>query len=72
MYVAAYKHVPLVERFPWERVLNNIVSSKILIETSVANKVDRFVLVLTDREMCPTNVMGTSKRDRIAGPHHER
>ena len=43
-------------------MLNNIVGSKTLMETSVANKVERFVLVSTDKAVRPSNVMGASKR----------
>lgn len=61
-HTAAYKHVPLVERNPWQAVNNNILSSQLLMEASILYGVERFVLVSTDKAVRPTNVMGASKR----------
>jgi FlaA1/EpsC-like NDP-sugar epimerase len=61
-HTAAYKHVPLVERNPWQAVYNNIFATQLLMEASIMHDVDRFVLVSTDKAVRPTNVMGASKR----------
>ncbi len=70
-HAAAYKHVPMLERNPWQAVWNNIRGAQVMVEKAVAMHAGRFILVSTDKAVRPTNVMGTSKRccERLLQAH---
>jgi len=61
-HAAAYKHVPIIEAQPEQGVEVNVFGTLGVLESSIANRVDNFVLISTDKAVRPTNAMGATKR----------
>lgn len=60
-HTAAYKHVILCERSPFEAVQTNILGLKNVIDAANENNVGKVIFTSSDKAVNPTNVMGTSK-----------
>ncbi len=61
-HACAYKHVPLVEINPISAIKNNIFSTYNLVQASLNSKVEKFILISSDKAVRPKNIMGLTKR----------
>ncbi|MCF6319624.1 MAG: polysaccharide biosynthesis protein, partial [Proteobacteria bacterium] len=61
-HAAAYKHVPLLEKMPCEGFINNVVGTKNIVDICNQFKIEKMVLVSTDKAVNPYSIMGATKR----------
>ena len=60
-HAAALKQVPSCEFYPLEAIKTNIIGAENVMNSAVANSVERVVVLSTDKSVYPINAMGMSK-----------
>jgi FlaA1/EpsC-like NDP-sugar epimerase len=61
-HVAAYKHVNMLERFPCQAVLNNVLGTQNVMLVCQEARVERLVSISTDKAVEPTSILGATKK----------
>lgn len=60
-HLAALKHVPVCENYPYEAIKTNIEGTENLIKSCIKNGVKKFIDVSTDKAVSPSNLYGMTK-----------
>lgn len=61
-HAAALKHLPMLEQYPHEAWLSNVVGTANVLDAALAIEVEAFVNISTDKAANPASVLGASKR----------
>jgi len=62
IHAAALKHLPVLERFPFEAWKTNVLGTLNVLEAAAAAGVDVLINISTDKAADPSSVLGRSKR----------
>lgn len=57
-HAAAYKHVPMMERYPCEAIITKRIRYKDTVDLAIKYDVEMFIMVSTDKAVNPTNISG--------------
>lgn len=60
-HAAALKQVPSCEFYPYEAVKTNVIGAEHVMNAAIANRVERVVVLSTDKAVYPINALGLSK-----------
>ena len=60
-HAAALKQVPSCEFYPLEAIRTNVLGAENVMNAAIANKVERVILLSTDKAVYPINAMGQTK-----------
>ena len=60
-HAAALKHVLSCEKNPFETIKTNVQGTQNVIDCAYSNKIDKVIMISTDKATNPTNVMGCTK-----------
>lgn len=60
-HAAALKQVPSCEFFPMEAVKTNVIGTDNVLTSAINNKVEKVIVLSTDKAVYPVNAMGISK-----------
>jgi len=61
-HAAALKHLPTLERYPYEAWKTNVLGTQNVIDAALSVGVECFVNISTDKAANPTSILGHSKR----------
>jgi FlaA1/EpsC-like NDP-sugar epimerase len=72
-HAAAHKHLPLLERFPIEGLMTNVIGTSNVLTSAIACGAESFINVSTDKAARPTSVLGATKRlaELLVGHHSD-
>ena len=74
-HAAALKHVELSEYNPFEVVKTNVIGTQNVLDCAIKKKVEKVVIISTDKAVNPVSLMGTSKlmseKLTVAGIYHK-